>query len=156
MLDRYFDTKDAQVRAAGWALRFRKGETSSQGKLLRTLKSLKAKHECGIAVREEREALVDEPDQQWEGAPLIESFKIFQDRWWWSVENEKIKLVASYDFVQWRKKSGEQVLRDEDFAIELELQSGDAKQLAEIAEQFAKQTGWKEAAWSKFTRGLLL
>lgn len=157
LVDRYFDTADQAVRKSGWALRFRSGE-SSDGSMVRTLKALVLADDSGISRREEQEEIVIAPDSEWEGEELLETFKVFQDRWWWRASNDRLEVEASYDFVQWRKPDAEKegVLCDHDFAIEIELKSGESSELAAIATIFAAHTKWQPALWSKFSRGLEL
>jgi len=153
LLDRYFDTSSRAIQATGWALRFRAGE-AEDGKLLRTLKELAPGDSHGISQREERERWVENPDKEWEGKTLVESFKIFQDRWWWRACNSHCEVEVSYDLVQWRQNLGGKTLCDEAFAIEIELRDGKPINLTDIAMQFAESTGWPPAQWSKFSRGL--
>jgi len=157
LVDRYFDTADQAVRQSGWALRFRSGE-SSDGSMVRTLKALVPADGSGISEREEQEQIVAAPDSEWEGEELLETFKVFQDRWWWRARNDQLEVEASYDFVQWCKPDAEKegVLWDHDFAIEVELKSGESSGLAAIATSLAAHTKWPPALWSKFSRGLEL
>ena len=157
LVDCYFDTADQAIRQSGWALRFRSGE-SSGGSMVRTLKALAPADRRGISKREEQEEIVAAPDSEWEGKALLETFQVFQDRWWWRAGNDRLEVEASYDFVQWRKTDAERevVLCDDDFAIEIELKSGESSDLAAIATSFAAHTNWQPALWSKFSRGLEL
>jgi inorganic triphosphatase YgiF len=153
LVDRYLDTPKASVQASGWALRFRSGE-SEDGKLLRTLKALSPSDGDGLSEREEIESWVESIDKEWKGDALSESFKIFQDRWWWRACNGDCEIEASYDLVQWRKSLDGQTLCDEAFAIELELKLGTPSNLTQLASELSGKTGWHPAQWSKFSRGL--
>ena len=145
--DVYMDTESKAVKGAGWALRFRQASDSVD--LVRTQKALTPITD-GLAHREELEAVVSEMDASWEGQPLVESFKVFQDRWWFHVEpaNGAFRIEASYDFVQWRKAGT--VPRPPAHVVELELLEGSVEALGALMERLLQIPEWKAADWSKF------
>ena len=145
--DLYMDTATQAVKEAGWALRFRQSSDSKD--LIRTQKALTPVTN-GLARREELESVVSEVDESWEGQPLVESFKVFQDRWWFHVEPASggSLVEASYDFVQWRKAGT--VPRPPAHVVELELLEGSVEALRALQERLLQIPEWKAADWSKF------
>jgi len=157
VVDVYRDTACGEFAKGGWALRYR--SVAGVSGFLKTQKALTAADATGLAAREEIESRVDAIEDTHNAQPLIDLFKVFQDRWVWQVRGAGGLLVeASYDYVLWRKRSDGGALCAEAHEVELELKSSDAHEqaLAHLISQVERVTGWAASAESKYARGMNL
>ncbi len=165
VIDTYYDTPDARLARAGYALRYRRQHL--QGEL--QVKSLTpatgawhAREEWAIPTQDPTDpsAWPDTPEartlRQWIGnAPLQPLFTIHQIRHQAPVLDDKNRVIAQFSLDQVHWQAGER--KEMAWELELELQSsGDESQLQELQRILCQAPGLRPQSQSKYERGMAL